>query len=450
MTNEMIAAKHVVERLHLHGHQAVIAGGATRDILLGLTPHDIDIATSATPDEVESIFKKTIPVGKQFGVIIVLEGGFEFEVATFREDSKESDGRRPDSVEFSTMEADAQRRDLSINGMFFDPMTEEIHDFVGGGADLEAGVIRFIGDPQERIDEDKLRILRAIRFATRFEFDMDGLTKEVIKKNAHLIEQVSAERVKAEMDKMLRCDKPSEAITLLHELGILSHILPEVDVLWDVEQSPKWHQEGSAGIHTMMVLDEVRVSAPCPLPIELMWAALLHDIGKAPCFKVEDGVIKSHGHDTVGAEMADAIMRRLKASNEEREAVVDLVADHMRVKEAGKMRKSRLRRLVAQPNLHNLMVLGACDSICAHCTVPELEETKFDWVDVINDFTDTLEDCVELPPPLVSGNDLISLGVKPGPIFKTILDKISDMQLEGEVETVEEALEALRKEVASL
>lgn len=208
---------------------------------------------------------------------------------------------------------------------------------------------------------------------------------------------------------------------------------------------------GNVAVHTMMVIDEVRKAAPCPLPIELMWGALLHDIGKAPCFKVEDGVIKSHGHDAVGAEMADAIMRRLKSSNEEREAVIDLVKDHMRVKEAGKMRKSRLRRLVAQSNIHNLMVLGACDSTCAHCTVPEMEATKFDWVDVINDFTDTLEDDgVELPPPLVSGMDLIDLGVEPGPIFKTILDKISDMQLEGEVETVEQALEALRKEVASL
>lgn len=245
MTNEMIAAKHVIERLHLHGYQAVIAGGATRDILLGITPNDIDIATSATPDEVESIFAHTIPVGKQFGVIIVIEGKFQMEVATFREDSKESDGRRPDSVTFSSMEADAQRRDLSINGMFFDPMTEEIHDFVGGKSDLEAGVIRFIGDPQERIDEDKLRMLRAVRFAARFGFSMDGLTKEVIKKNAHLVTTVSAERIKAEMDKMLKCDKPSVAIELMHELGLLAHTLPEVDILWGVDQSPKWHSEGA-------------------------------------------------------------------------------------------------------------------------------------------------------------------------------------------------------------
>ena len=245
MTNEMIAARNIVERLHLAGFPAMFAGGAVRDFLLGLTPHDIDIVTLATPDEVESIFKRTVPVGKQFGVIIVLEGGFEFEVATARIDSKESDGRRPDSVEFSTFEADAQRRDLSINGMFFDPMTEEIHDFVGGKNDLEAGVIRFIGDPQERIDEDKLRMLRAVRFATRFGFDMDDLTKSIIRKNADLISDVSQERKKAEIDKMLVGEKPSMAFELMLNLNLLDGIIPELKVLHGTKQSARWHSEGA-------------------------------------------------------------------------------------------------------------------------------------------------------------------------------------------------------------
>jgi len=442
MTKEMLIAKNIVERLHLAGKPALFAGGCVRDMLLGIEPNDIDIVTLATPDEVEVLFKRTVPVGKQFGVIVVLEGGFEFEVATARTDSRESDGRRPDSVSFSSMEADAQRRDLTINGMFLDPMTGEVHDFVGGKDDLAAKVIRFIGDPRERIEEDKLRMLRAVRFATRLGFDMDAFTKDIIRRHAHLITQVSKERIKAEVDKMLVCDSPSKAFDLMREVDLLGHILPDVAALWDCEQSPKWHSEGNTGIHSMMVLDATREKTS---DLPTLWSALLHDVGKPATSKInESGNISCHGHDKLGAEMADVIMRDLKSSNDEREKVVSLVQDHMRIGEATEMKKSTLRRLVSSPHFDSLLVLLEADCLSSHPIDKSREDTKFEAVVFLKEFVSTFEEVKVLPPALISGRDLIEMGGKPGPKFREILDAISDMQLEGEIETVQEALEKAR------
>lgn len=235
----------IVQHLVNNGHIALFAGGCVRDMLLGQEPKDIDIATSATPDQVESLFKKTIPVGKQFGIIVVLMDGEEFEVASFRNDGNYTDGRRPDSITFSTPEEDASRRDLTINGLFFNPLTNEVIDFVGGIKDIEERKICFIGNAQERIEEDRLRIIRAVRFTARLGFSMEENTFDAIKANAHRINDVSVERIKDELDKMMSMDKPSVAFELLHKTGILKHVLPEVDCLWDCEQSKKWHMEGS-------------------------------------------------------------------------------------------------------------------------------------------------------------------------------------------------------------
>lgn len=239
------AALQIISTLQKAGFEAVLAGGCVRDELMGLEPHDFDVASNATPDEVISLFDKTIPVGKQFGVVRVLIDGIETEVATFRSDSKESDGRRPDSVEFSSMEEDAKRRDLTINGLFLEPFSGKIFDFVGGQEDIKNKIIRFIGDPKERIDEDRLRVLRVIRFAARFDFTIDKNTLRAIKLNAHRIHDVSMERIKDEFDKMLKQERPSEAILLLKETGLLNETLPELLPLWDTPQSTKWHKEGS-------------------------------------------------------------------------------------------------------------------------------------------------------------------------------------------------------------
>lgn len=435
-------AKKIVQELHKNGFSAYFAGGCVRDMLLGKEPHDIDIATSATPDEVESIFKRTIPVGKQFGIIVVLMGDEQYEVATFRTDGNYSDGRRPDGVVFSTPEEDAKRRDLTINGMFFDPITEKVLDFVGGKKDLENRTIRFIGNPQERIEEDRLRILRAVRFACKFGFDFDSDSLLAIQHNVHRINDVSKERIKDELDKMLSIDKPSQAIQVLHNVGILKHILPEVDCLWDCEQSPNWHSEGSVGVHTMMVLDNTRKMTD---DIPTLWSALLHDIGKpATSVKKENGNISCHGHDKLGAEMSLEIMIRLKFSNEEKDLIQSIVEDHMRVGTAQEMKKSTLRRLVAQKHFDRLLQVFEADCLSSFPKNMRNEDMKYDALLFLKRFVSNPENVKQLPKPLITGSHLIKLGMKPGPLFKEILNVIMNLQLEGKILSEEEGLSVVR------
>ena len=439
---EMRAARHIISTLQAAGHTAVLAGGCVRDHLLSHSPKDLDIATSATPDQVESLFKKTVSVGKQFGVIVVLMDGHEFEVATFRSDGSYTDGRRPDSVSFSSMEEDAKRRDLTINGMFRDPVSGHVFDFVDGQVDLERGIIRLIGDPEDRIREDHLRMLRVVRFSSKFGFSIDPQTFEAVKMNAHRVMNVSAERIKAELDKMLLTSKPSVAIELLRESGLLKHFLPEVDCLWDCEQSPKWHSEGNCGIHSMMVLDATREKTDS---LDTLWAALLHDIGKPATSVVnEKGNITCHGHDKLGAEMTDAVMRRMKASNDHREMVVSLVADHMKAGVADEMKKATLRKFVAQDNFTELMNLFEADCESSRPADPEREDKKLDGVKLLKEFASTFEEPKALPEPLVTGKDLIALGLKPGPQFGVILDRVSEEQLEGTLSSKDEALEFVK------
>jgi len=432
-------AKHIVKVLQDAGHDAVFAGGAVRDKLLGVKPHDFDIATSAIPEEVELLFKKTVPVGKQFGIIVVLFEGEEFEVATLRRDSNDSDGRRPNKVEFSSMKEDAFRRDLTINALFFDPIKEKIFDFVHGEKDLRNRVVKFVGNASKRIEEDKLRMMRAIRFASKLDFKLDSDAFEAIKDGVEDINQVSSERLFDEMSKILLSDKPSSGVEMLLESGLLGKVLPEVEALKFCEQSPKWHQEGDTFVHSMMVLDHTREKTS---KLSTLWGALLHDVGKPAAFKVEDGVIKAHSHDKLGAEIADAIMRRFHTSTEMRETVVALVKDHMRVGSVKDMKKAKLRRFVAEPHFVELAKLFESDCESSFPDDLNREDKKLEGVKFIKDFLSN--EVVELPKPLLSGKDLIELGFKPGPKFKEILEDVEDERLEGKINSKEEAIERVR------
>ncbi len=437
-----LRALQIVKTLSSHGHVAYYAGGCVRDMLLGLEPHDIDIVTDATPNKVESIFSKTIPVGKQFGIIVVLIDGQEYEVATFRNDGNYIDGRRPKSISFSSPKEDAQRRDLTINGLFYDPLNDKIMDFVGGKQDIENKVIRFIGNAQDRIDEDRLRILRAVRFAAKLDFSMDEDTKNIIRKNAHRIHDVSIERIKDELDKMLISDKPSIAFEMLRSLGLLDQILPEVSTLWNCEQSAKWHSEGNCGIHTMMVLDATRERTN---DLNLLWAALLHDVGKPATSVVNaDGNISCHNHDKVGADIALSIMERMKSSNFDKEMITSLVAYHMQIGTMQDMRKATVRKFIAQPHFDKLITLFEADCLSCHPADSERAHTKMDGVTFVKSLADKMKNEKQLPKPILTGKHLIDLGMKPGPKFKEILGFVMDKQLEGEVHTIDECLTIVR------
>ena len=451
--NEFDAAKDIVSTLQSHGHQAVFAGGAVRDMVMGLEPHDIDIATSASPDQVEFLFPRTVAVGKQFGVIVVLSNDREFEVATFRTDSKDSDGRRPNSINFATMEEDAQRRDLTINGLFFDPIENKIFDFVNGLEDIKDRLIVFIGDADERIKEDHLRMLRAVRFANRFGFDLVDSTKKALIRNAHLITVgVSPERIKDELDKMLMLEKPSKAIEMLKDVGLLTLILPEVDILWNQEQGPKWHSEGNCGLHTMMVLDE---AARLTKDLNVRWAALLHDTGKpATDLLKDDGINHSfHGHENVSVEIAANVMERFKSSNVDKVKVVNMIANHMRVGSVLDMKRSTLRKLISRNHFDGLLTLFEADCKGSKPADPNADNEKMNGVLFLKDIIKTMEKVKaprELPPMLISGNDIFDLGLKPSAVFRTLLDAITDMQLDGVISTREEALVELKKLVENM
>lgn len=430
------AALQIISTLQKAGFEAVLAGGCVRDELMGFEPNDFDVATNCAPDEVETLFDKTIPVGKQFGVVRVLIDGVETEVATFRSDSKESDGRRPDSVEFSSMEEDAKRRDLTINGMFFDPISGELLDFVGGQEDIKNKVIRFIGDPNERIDEDRLRILRVVRFATRLGFTIDRNTLRAIKLNAHRIHDVSTERIKDEFDKILKQEKPSEAILLLKETGLLAETIPELLPMWDTLQSLKWHREGNVGIHTMMVLDEARKQTD---DLRVLWAALLHDVGKP---RTTDKDLHAIGHEDVGAKMADEILERLRFATKDRELIVEMIRGHMRIKQAHKMKAVKLRRLAATPSMDLHKMLSVADTLGA--ISDQSDEEKLVWKNALDSVSG------ELPEAFMNGDTLKALGFKPGPEFKTILTAVLDAQIDGKVTTPEEAENFVIKRFGSL
>jgi len=402
------AARRLTERLAANGARALFAGGAVRDRLLGRTPKDVDVVTSATPEQVIALFPRTKTVGKSFGVVLVESEGHWFEVATFRREREYADGRRPSVVEYGTEAEDAARRDFTINGLFYDPARDDVLDYVGGRADLAAGVIRAIGDPDERFAEDHLRLLRAVRFAAQLEFTIEPRTHAAIRAHAAALARISAERVQQELTRILtEPPRPGQAVRLLRETGLLAVVLPDVDALAGVEQPPEFHPEGDVLTHTVLMLDGMTERAP-----ELAWAALLHDIGKPPTARRgpdrRGGVRwRFDSHDRIGAEMARAILTRLRMPNKLIENVSALIRDHMRFMEVPHMRPATLRRMLADPLFPLARELHRLDCLASHGDASNLDRLDAEQARRNNE--------TALPTPLLDGHALAALGVPAGP-----------------------------------
>jgi poly(A) polymerase len=431
------AAVNVVRTLRESGHQAYLAGGCVRDLLLGREPADYDVATDATPDEVMNIFPQTWAVGAQFGVVLVPfeeERNEVTEVATFRSDGLYTDGRHPDEVQYTKRpEEDVRRRDFSINGLLFDPVEEHVLDFVGGRKDLQAGVIRCIGEPQRRFTEDKLRLLRAVRFAARFGYKIEPQSFAAMRELAPQIHVVSRERVREELSKMLTEGHARRAFELLDESGLLREVLPEVERMKGVQQPRQFYPEGDVWVHTLMILE----SLPHPCSRTLAWGALLHDVGKPATFRVAPDRIRFDGHVEVGVAMATEICRRFRMSNDDTEQIAALVANHMRFADVPRMKQSTLKRFMRLPRFDEHLALHRMDCLASHgdLTLYEFMRLRFEH---------TPAEQIR-PTPLITGHDLIDMGLRPGPAYKDVLAAAEDAQLEGRVETKEQALEFVKQ-----
>jgi poly(A) polymerase len=431
-------AEEVVRMLRGHGHAAYLVGGCVRDILLGREAADYDVATSATPQQVMDIFPQTWAVGAQFGVVLVPSDSGTVEVATFRSDIGYSDGRHPDEVHFSSDPCeDVQRRDFTINGLLLDPATNEILDYVGGRADLAAGVVRAIGDPFRRFAEDKLRMLRAVRFAARFGYEIEPATLTAIQKLAPQIHQVSHERVRDEFTKMLIEGHARDAFLLLDKTGLLKEVLPEISAMKEVEQPPQFHPEGDVFVHTLLLLEKL----PQPCSPTLAWGALLHDVGKPPTFRVAPDRIRFDGHVDVGEKMAEAICQRLRFSNQETEQILALVHNHMRFADVERMKESTLKRFLRLPRFEEHLALHRLDA--------ESSNGILTYYSFVREKLDSFGPEAMRPAPLVNGDDLIAVGLQPGPRFKEILSAVEDGQLEGRFQSRDEAMEFVRAELGS-
>jgi poly(A) polymerase len=378
------------------------------------------------------LFPKTVPVGVSFGVVKVIEDGFEFEVTTFRSDGRYIDGRHPAEVHYSDDREDAARRDFTINGMFYDPLKKEIIDYVEGRKDIAAGVIRAIGDPHERFEEDKLRLMRAVRFAARFGYVIEHKTEAALRDLAGQIHQISSERIRDELKKMLTGPNPSDSISLLIKTGLMKTILPEVLAMDGVEQPKEFHPEGDVLTHTMLLLRNLDQPS-----FELALAALLHDVGKPPTFSIRDR-IRFDNHCEVGARMTEAICGRLRLSNEQTERVADLVRDHLRFKDVQQMRESTLKRFLRQPYFSEHLELHRLDCLASHGDLTNWEFCK-------NKLAELGPEEIR-PKRLLTGDDLITMGYRPGPLFTKILTQLEDAQLEGSIKNRDEAVEWLRRE----
>jgi poly(A) polymerase len=422
-------ARRILRKLREAGHEALLAGGCVRDGLLGRVPHDFDIATSAGPEDVQRLFARTVPVGVQFGVVMVLEADGEYQVARFRKDGRYEDGRRPQSVEFSDAEGDARRRDFTINGLFFAEERGEVLDFVGGLEDLRAGVVRAIGVPRERFAEDKLRLLRAVRFAVGLDFALEEGTWAAVRELSEQIGVVSPERIRDEWNKIFLSAGRVRGLDLLEESGLLGEIVPEMLALRGCEQPPDFHPEGDVWVHTRLMLSLL----PVEVSLELVLSVLYHDLGKPGTRLVDSaGRARFNGHEKLSAEMAEVIMRRMRYSNAEIEAVVEMVRQHMAFKDVQKMRPAKLRRFMARPTFAGELELHRVDCAGSHGLLDNYE--------FLLARREEQADEPMLPPPLLSGHDLIKLGWKPGPKFKEILEAVQTGQLEGSLTSPEDAL----------
>ena len=480
-------AKEIVRRLNAAGFQAFWVGGCVRDFLLGREPQDFDIATDARPEQIEKLFKKTIPVGRKFGVVIVVEGGQQFQIATFRAEADYQDGRRPEKVFFANAEADALRRDFTVNGLFYDPLTEKIHDWVGGEKDLRAGIIRTIGAPEERFAEDHLRLLRAVRFAAQLGFEIEPQTFAAVKSFAPKIKLISAERVRDELIKLFaphqnvaagilpaveggilppeknagnskrpdKFQKPSvcraahppgrmpgstagetpaatnaaRGLVLLRDSGLLEQILPELGATASCAQSPDYHPEGSVFNHIRLMLEKMPAGANELLP----WTVLFHDIAKPVTVERDaaTGAIHFYGHEKISAEMARAILNRLRFPKKQIDEIVACVLHHMQFKDVKQMRKATLRRLLLRETFPLELELHRLDCLGSHGDLSHY--------DFLVEQAEALKKNPAIRPPLLTGDDLIKLGMKPGPAMGALLHEIREKQLADELKTPRQA-----------
>ena len=430
----------VIRTLRQQGYIAFLAGGCVRDLLLGREPADYDVATSATPDEVMKIFPESYAVGAQFGVVLVPQGpqaqeNFTIEVATFRSDLGYTDGRHPDAVRFGKdPREDVIRRDFTINGMMLDPLTNEVLDFVGGRKDLEDGIIRAIGDPGERFAEDKLRMMRAVRFAARFGYEIERATLAAIGGHAHEIRVVSRERVRDELTRMLTEGHARRAFELLDGTGLLQQVLPEISEMKGIQQPPEFHPEGDVFVHTMIALDNL----PQMPSATLAWGTLLHDVGKPATFRRAPDRIRFDHHVEVGVKIAEAICKRLRFSNDDTEQIFALIENHMRFGHVSRMKESTLKKFMRLPEFDEHLALHRADSLASHGNL-----STYDFLR--EKMRETPKEEIR-PASLVNGDDLIAAGYFPGPRFREILEAVEDAQLEGRLQTHEAALEYVKRE----
>ncbi len=433
-------ATDAVRRLQSAGFAAYWVGGCVRDRLLGREPQDYDIATSALPAQVEALFRRTFPVGRKFGVVIVLESGHEFQVATFRAEADYQDGRRPEQVTFSNAQADASRRDFTVNGLFFDPVTEQLHDWVGGEKDLRAKLLRTIGSPAERFAEDHLRLLRAVRFAVQLDFQIEPGTFAALKSLAPKIQAISAERIRDELLKLFRPPHAARGLDLLRESGLLEQILPEIYATIACDQSPDYHPEGTVYQHILLMLKELPPDAPPELP----WAALLHDVAKPVTASPDPqtGAIHFYGHEKVGAQMAGALLQRLKFPRKQTDEIAAAVLHHMQFKDVKDMRKSTLRRMLMRDTFPLELELHRLDCLGSH--------RRLDHYEFLQEQARELQHQPEIRPPLLTGDDLLTLGMKPGPEMGALLAEAREKQLSDELKTVDEAREWAKTRLKNL
>ncbi len=436
-------ATQIVQELRAAGYSAYLAGGCVRDLILGREPTDYDVATSASPQEVMRIFPQTYAVGAQFGVVLVpirqdtadgQKDNYAIEVATFRSDGLYSDGRHPDQVQFSKdAQTDVQRRDFTINGLLLDPVSKEVFDYVGGREDLERRIIRTIGDPRQRFAEDKLRMLRAVRFAARFGYAIEATTLAEIQAQAAQIHQVSRERIRDEILKMLTEGRAKRAFELLDETRLLEQVLPEIKRMQGVQQPPQFHPEGDVWVHTLLLLEGLQPNCSKTLAL----GVLLHDVGKPPTFRVAPDRIRFDQHAEVGTKMAQEICRRFRLSNDETEQVCGLVANHMRFGDVQRMKPSTLKRFLRLPEFQEHLELHRLDCLSSHRDLSLYDYARKQL---------SIMPAEQIrPKPLITGNDLIEAGYKPSPEFKKLLTAVEDAQLDGSINSREEALALVSK-----
>jgi putative nucleotidyltransferase with HDIG domain len=422
----------IVKRLREEGYESYLAGGCVRDMLLGKTPQDYDITTNAKPDDVVRVFPRTIPLGAQFGVMLVIVEGQSFEVASFRHDGPYLDGRRPAHVRYGSLQEDIVRRDFTINGMVYDPIADRVIDIVGGERDLQRKLIRAIGSPRARFEEDRLRMIRAVRFAASLGFVVEAETLAAIRDLAPGIGQISSERIGEEITRILTEGGAKAGFELLDQTGLLKILLPEIDAMKGVEQSPDYHPEGDVFTHTLLTLGHL--DAPTET---LAYGCLLHDVGKPVCIRREGERLTFYGHTEKGGEMAEEVLKRLKRSRATRERVSYLVRNHLRHTQAPKMRLSTLKRFLGEVGIDELLELTRIDALSAN---GDLQYYRFCQQKLAELKQEEIH-----PGPLLRGRDLIAMGFSPGPSFHEILKQIEEAQLGGELSSREQAIEWVNK-----